>query len=141
MPIPILRPLHPAISWRRKRAALAFTVLMDVVQWCLVLVTVEGAASPVEWFLDILTAFVLVCICGLKWQFILGFAVELIPGLDLFPTWTALMLTIPSTTTPPPAEDFPVLQMAPPPSIAQRPSGPESSAASTVDSAPETLRP
>ncbi len=49
----------------------------------------EGGASPADSVLDLLVAFVLVRLLGWHWAFLPSLAAELIPGLDLFPTWTA----------------------------------------------------
>jgi len=38
----------------------------------------------------------LIAVCGFKWQFLVAFIVELFPVVDIFPTWTALVLTLPS---------------------------------------------
>ena len=86
----------PAITSRQKAAALAVAVVVDFVQlggweffgW--------GFLSPLEDGLDVLTAVVLMAICGFKWQFVVAFFVELLPVADIFPTWTALVLTLPT---------------------------------------------
>ena len=86
----------PAITSRQKAAALAVAVVVDFVQmggwgffgW--------GFLSPLEDGLDVLTAVVLMAICGFKWQFVVAFGLELVPVADIFPTWTAVVLTLPS---------------------------------------------
>ena len=49
----------------------------------------EGGVSPADSVLDLLVAFVLIRLLGWHWAFLPTFAAELVPGLDLFPTWTA----------------------------------------------------
>src|SRR5208282_6242863 len=49
----------------------------------------EGALSPADSVLDIVVGIVLVRLLGWHWAFLPTLAAELIPGLDLFPTWTA----------------------------------------------------
>jgi hypothetical protein len=49
----------------------------------------EGAASPADSVLDLAVGFVLVRLLGWHWAFLPSLGAELIPGLDLFPTWTA----------------------------------------------------
>lgn len=102
-------PLIPksAITARQKAAALTVAVVVDFVQmggweffgW--------GFVSPLEDGLDLLTALALMAICGFKWQFVVAFFVELLPVADIFPTWTALVLTLPTaraTREPPQVE-------------------------------------
>jgi|SRR5271165_2454473 len=49
----------------------------------------EGAASPADSILDLVVAFLLIRLLGWHWAFLPSLAAELIPGADLFPTWTA----------------------------------------------------
>lgn len=46
------------------------------------------AISPADSVLD-LVGFVLIRLLGWHWAFLPSLAAELIPGMDLFPTWTA----------------------------------------------------
>ena len=50
---------------------------------------VEGGLSPADSVLDLFVAFVLIRLLGWHWAFLPSLAAELIPGADLFPTWTA----------------------------------------------------
>src|ERR1700675_4838110 len=50
---------------------------------------VEGAISPADAVLDLVVGFVLIRLLGWHWAFLPSLAAELIPGMDLFPTWTA----------------------------------------------------
>jgi hypothetical protein len=109
---------RPPISQRRKAAALMVAGVADFLQIMLLPLFVEGGASPLDDVIDIATAIALTAICGFKWQFILAFFAELIPGLDLLPTWSAVALLIPSVpeqvivVTPPkqPQPKYPVLE-------------------------------
>jgi len=49
----------------------------------------EGGASPADSALDLIVAFILIRLLGWSWAFLPSLAAELIPGADLFPTWTA----------------------------------------------------
>jgi hypothetical protein len=100
----------PAISMRQKVAALAVAGCADVLQIVLWPVFFEGGVSPFDDALDVIVATVLIGICGFRWQFILAFLMETVPGLDLFPTWTALALTL--QTAP---HDPPRFEVLPPP--------------------------
>jgi hypothetical protein len=67
----------------------------------LVALLIEGAFSPFDWAVDIVTAAALLVTVGLKARLALAFTTELIPGLDLFPSWTALVLSLPVDEPPP----------------------------------------
>jgi hypothetical protein len=49
----------------------------------------EGAMSPADSALDLIVAFVMIRLLGWHWAFLPTAAAKLIPGADLFPTWTA----------------------------------------------------
>lgn len=53
-----------------------------------------GAASPVNDALDIFVAAVLTRMLGWHWAFLPSLLAELIPGMDLFPTWTAAVFFV-----------------------------------------------
>jgi hypothetical protein len=54
----------------------------------------EGALSVADAALDSFVAVVLTRLLGWHWAFLPTFVVELIPGLDLFPTWTAAVFFV-----------------------------------------------
>ena len=84
----------PPISARRKRMALAVAASADFLQ--IMLLPLLGWGYVLDDFIDVVTALILVGVCGFKWQFILAFMLELVPGLDLLPTWTAVVLLLPA---------------------------------------------
>jgi len=78
-------------SLKSSEHRLAWLVAMaaDVVQIVGFPIFVEGAISPADSVLDLVVAFVLIRLLGWHWAFLPSLAAELIPGMDLFPTWTA----------------------------------------------------
>ncbi|HVT79048.1 MAG TPA: hypothetical protein VHM90_00205 [Phycisphaerae bacterium] len=78
--------------------ALAVAGAVDMLQIAVVPLFLAGYA--IEDFLDVVAAVILVAICGFKWQFAAGFFLELVPVVNIFPTWTALVLTLPSHEEP-----------------------------------------
>lgn len=54
----------------------------------------EGGLSPVDTLLDLAAGALLTKLLGWHWAFLPTFAAELIPGLDLFPTWTAAVFFV-----------------------------------------------
>ncbi len=91
----------PAVSRKRKAIALAVAAAADVVQIVLFPAFIEGAGSPLEDALDAVVALVLLLVLGYSPRLLMAFALELIPGADLFPTWTAVVASIPSSAAPP----------------------------------------
>lgn len=57
----------------------------------------EGFASPLNDALDLVVAGVLIKLLGFHWALLPATAAELVPALDLAPTWTASVLFITST--------------------------------------------
>src|SRR5215471_19591309 len=53
-----------------------------------------GFASPADTALDLLAAALLTRALGWHWAFLPSFAAELVPGLDLVPTWTAAVFFV-----------------------------------------------
>ena len=53
-----------------------------------------GGISPADTALDLLVGAVLIRLLGWHWAFLPSFLAELLPGFDLFPTWTAAMLFV-----------------------------------------------
>jgi hypothetical protein len=86
---------HARITKRRKLVALLIAGSADLLQGVLFPLFVEGGFSPFDWVVDVVTAVALLFTVGLKARLALAFVTELIPGLDLFPSWTALVLTFP----------------------------------------------
>jgi hypothetical protein len=95
------------VSRRRKAAALAIAAAADVTQMVLFPAFIEGAASPLEDALDAAVALVLLLVLGYSHRLLFAFAIELVPGADLFPTWTAVVASVPSSAAPEPAAPRP----------------------------------
>jgi hypothetical protein len=72
-----------------QRLAWAVAVGADALQIFAFPLFAEGGASPADSLLDLFVAFILVRLLGWHWAFLPSLAAELIPGADLFPTWTA----------------------------------------------------
>jgi hypothetical protein len=88
----------PPISPQRKKMALAVASFADFLQ--IMLLPLLGWGYILDDAIDFFTALVLIAICGFKWQFILAFILELVPVLDILPTWTAVVLLLPTHPNP-----------------------------------------
>jgi hypothetical protein len=71
------------------RKAWFVAIMADAIQIIGLPLFVEGGFSPLDSALDLATAAILTRILGWHWAFLPTLAAELVPGLDLFPTWTA----------------------------------------------------
>ena len=84
--------MRPPLSRGRILAARLLAVLADAVQIGLLPLFSEGALSPLNDLLDVAVGAVLVLLVGWHWAFLPAFAAEVVPWLDLVPTWTAAVL-------------------------------------------------
>lgn len=73
----------------RVRAARLLAMAADVVQIAVFPLFAPGAGSPANDVLDVAVAGLLTWLVGWHWSFLPSFVAELVPGLDLVPTWTA----------------------------------------------------
>ena len=72
-----------------QRKAWFVAILADAIQIVGMPLFAEGGLSPLDTALDIAVGAILIKLLGWHWAFLPTFAAELVPGLDLFPTWTA----------------------------------------------------
>jgi hypothetical protein len=84
------RELGPARRLSRPRFAVAFAVaaVSDVLSIWL------EVALPLQWLLDLATAFFLFLILGRRWALLPGLVAEAIPGVAVFPVWVLVVLSI-----------------------------------------------
>ena len=80
-------PARPAHG--RRRAAFVIAIIADVIQWIAFPLFSWGAASPVNDVLDVVVALIMFRLVGFHWAFLPAFVVELMPFVDLVPSWTA----------------------------------------------------
>ncbi|HVY46805.1 MAG TPA: hypothetical protein VHB21_13050, partial [Minicystis sp.] len=79
---------------------------------------VEGAASPFDDALDAAVALSLLFVLGFRWRLAFALAIELVPGAALFPSWTAVVLSVasaPAALPPAPADAPATVPEEPPP--------------------------
>ncbi|MFY9703597.1 MAG: hypothetical protein WCB56_08475 [Terriglobales bacterium] len=72
-----------------QRQAWIVAIAADVLQIAAFPLFAEGALSPADSVLDLIVGFVMIRLLGWHWAFLPSAAAKLIPGADLFPTWTA----------------------------------------------------
>jgi hypothetical protein len=84
-------------------AARLIGVAADVIQIVLFPLFAAGAASPWNDALDLLVALAMIQLVGWHWVFLPSLFAELVPGLDLVPTWTAAVFFATRAKARPPA--------------------------------------
>ena len=79
---------------RRVLAARIIAVVADAVQLGLMPLFVGGATTGIDAVLDVAVGAAMVALVGWHWAFLPAFAFELIPGVDLAPTWTIAVFLV-----------------------------------------------
>jgi hypothetical protein len=74
---------------REVRAAWTVAIVADGIQILVLPLFAAGGFSPADTAIDLAAALILSKLLGWHWAFLPTLIAELIPGLDLFPTWTA----------------------------------------------------
>jgi hypothetical protein len=77
------------LSSREVKIVRAIAALVDVLQFAIFPLMFQGLLSPVNTAVDVLMAVVFTLMIGWHWALIPTFVSELVPFLDLVPTWTA----------------------------------------------------
>ena len=106
-----------SISSPKVRTAWIIALAADAIQWAGLPLFAAGGASPADAVLDLVTGALLLRLLGWHWALLPSFAAELVPGLDLFPTWTAAVYYITRTQIQPQQPEV----LPPGPSPARRP--------------------
>jgi hypothetical protein len=76
------------------RLAWIVALAADAVQIAVFPMFAAGGVSPADTALDVVVAALLIRLLGWHWAFLPTFAAELLPGFDLFPTWTAAVFFV-----------------------------------------------
>jgi hypothetical protein len=74
--------------------ALGIAAAADIVQIALFPLFAEGALSPWNDGLDVVVGIVLMWLLGFHWLLLPAFVAELVPAVDMAPTWTATVLIV-----------------------------------------------
>ena len=79
---------------RETRTAWFVAIAADCLQILILPLFMEGVFSPADVLIDVGVALFLTRLIGWHWAFLPSLLAELVPGLDLFPTWTAAVLYV-----------------------------------------------
>jgi hypothetical protein len=92
--------MAPPLTPRRIWIARALAVLVDLAQVALL----PAELTPLNNAIDVVTAAVMVALVGWHWAFLPTFLVELVPFVDLVPSWTlAVVIATRGGSAAPPA--------------------------------------
>jgi hypothetical protein len=83
-----------SIKSRELRLAWLIAMAADATQMLAFPLFAAGGLSPADTILDLFVAAILIRLLGWHWAFLPTLVAELIPGLDLFPTWTAAVFYV-----------------------------------------------
>jgi hypothetical protein len=78
----------PALTPGRIRLARIIAVAADALQIMILPAVIEGFLSPINNAIDLTVAAALIYLIGWHWAFLPTFLTELVPIVDLAPTWT-----------------------------------------------------
>jgi hypothetical protein len=92
--------MAPLLTPRRVWIARAVALLVDLVQWGLL----PASLTPLNGPIDVAAGLGMVALVGWHWAFLPTFLAELVPFMDLVPTWTlAVTFATRGRATPAPA--------------------------------------
>ena len=89
-----LRDFWNSLKIPELRLAWIIALAADAAQIAVFPMFVAGGISPADTALDVVVAALLIRLLGWHWAFLPTFAAELLPGFDLFPTWTAAVFFV-----------------------------------------------
>ena len=89
-----IRDFWNSLKTPEHRLAWILAVAADALQIAVAPLFAEGGISPADTVLDVLVGALLIRLLGWHWAFLPTFAAELLPGFDLFPTWTAAVFFV-----------------------------------------------
>ncbi len=88
-------PKAAAVPAKRKKVALAIAGVADLLQLVLFPMFMEGALSIPDGVLDGAIAVLLLLVLGFRWRLAAALVLELTPFATLFPSWTAVVMSLP----------------------------------------------
>ena len=101
MPVDLVKAAQKEISPAavpagRKKIALGIAAIADLLQMGFFMEFLPGGFSVADDALDIVVAIALTATLGFRWRLLFALALELTPGVALFPSWTAFVMTLPT---------------------------------------------
>lgn len=84
------------VAWKspRWRLALLVAAISDAIGFGF------GLIPPIQWIVDAITVLVLLRVLGFSWPLLIALAIEAVPMLEVFPTWTLVVAVMAGTAKP-----------------------------------------
>jgi len=76
------------LSAGRRRLALTIALIADAAQWLWLPLVIGGAVSPINDVIDVCVGLMMLGLIGFHWALVPSFIAELVPFVDLVPSWT-----------------------------------------------------
>ena len=92
--------LNRSLTPRRVWTARAIAAFADLLQIVLLPLVMGGAVSPADDVLDVAVGVLMIGLVGWHWAFLPAFVAELVPAMDLAPTWTLAVWLATRNATP-----------------------------------------
>ncbi len=106
--------MSPVLTPGRIRTARIIAVAADAIQLGLFPLFIEGAPGIADAVLDVAVGIAMVWLLGWHLAFLPGFVSELLPLVDLFPSWTLAVLFVTRGGAPTPGAPIPPVSLPPP---------------------------
>jgi hypothetical protein len=90
----LAKALTQAFKSPEHRPAWLIAIAADFIQLAAFPFFLEGVLSPADAVLDVVVGAALTKLLGWHWAFLPSFVAEMVPGLDLFPSWTAAVFYV-----------------------------------------------
>lgn len=84
-----------AVPAGRKKIAIAIALLADAAQGGMFFEMPALSWLPAD-VMDIVVAVLMLLLLGFRWRIVFALALEMIPGVQLFPSWTAFIISMPT---------------------------------------------
>jgi hypothetical protein len=95
------------VSRQRKLLALGVAMFNDALR--LACGGLIGFMDPIDDLADAVTAIALAAILGFQWPMVFACIAEAIPGIAVFPTWTAFVLLVPTAKRTDAVDETPIV--------------------------------
>lgn len=87
----IVKQLKTTLKIPKWRKALFVAIISDILSFAFIW------AVPVQWGIEAVTIVVMLWVLGFRWSWLLALVVEAIPALQIFPSWTLVVLALAGT--------------------------------------------
>lgn len=84
----LARQLKSTLKIPKWRKALGIAIVSDLLSFAFIW------AVPVHWGIELVTIIIMLWVLGFRWSWLFALIVEAIPALQIFPSWTLVVLAM-----------------------------------------------